>query len=307
MHTLPSERVRFGAFELDLGTGELRSIEAPGPNPKVLLREQVFQVLRMLLEREGKIVTREEIKSRLWANDTVVDFDHSINATIKTLRRALGDSADNPRYIETLARRGYRLLVATEWPESKPGSAEDESAFLPAQPEPGHLIGKKVSHYRVLDVIGGGGMGMVYRAEDLKLGRSVALKFLPEELTSDAVALQRFEREAQAASSLNHPNICTIHAIEEHEGQPFIAMELLEGETLQSRMAALEPKALPFNELSEIAMQVCGGLEAAHQRGIIHRDIKPANIFLCKSGTVKTLDFGLAKLAGGEVGLEKSE
>src|SRR5208282_3775305 len=110
MNTLPSERVRFGAFELDLSTGELRSIEAADPNQTVLLREQVFQVLRMLVEREGKIVTREEIKSRLWAIDTVVDFDQSINATVKTLRRALGDSADNPRYIETLGRRGYRLM-----------------------------------------------------------------------------------------------------------------------------------------------------------------------------------------------------
>jgi TolB-like protein/DNA-binding winged helix-turn-helix (wHTH) protein len=123
MHTLPSGRVRFGAFELDLSTGELRSIEAPDPNNKVLLREQVFQVLRMLLEHDGKIVTREEIKSRLWANDTVVDFDHSINATIKTLRRALGDSADNPRYIETLARRGYRLMPIIEYLESAPGTA----------------------------------------------------------------------------------------------------------------------------------------------------------------------------------------
>ena len=307
MHTLSSGRVRFGAFELDLTTGELRSTETSDPNHQVLLREQVFQVLRMLLEREGKIVTRDEIKSRLWANDTVVDFDHSINATIKTLRRALGDSADNPRYIETLARRGYRLMVATEYLESAPGIARGEAPSTLAYPEAlGGLIGKKVSHYRVLDVIGGGGMGMVYRAEDLKLGRSVALKFLPQELTSDGVALQRFEREAQAASSLNHPNICTIHAIEEHEAQPFIAMELLEGETLRSRMAALEPKALPFHELSEIARQVCSGLEAAHQRGIIHRDIKPANIFLCKSGVAKILDFGLAKLAG-DVGLEKGE
>src|SRR5579863_8642425 len=133
MYTLSSGRVRFGAFELDLSTGELRSIEAPDPNHKVLLREQVFQVLRMLLEREGKIVTREEIKGRLWANDTVVDFDHSINATIKTLRRALGDCADDPRYVETLARRGYRFLVATEWLESTPGSKRGESANFPAQ------------------------------------------------------------------------------------------------------------------------------------------------------------------------------
>jgi TolB-like protein/DNA-binding winged helix-turn-helix (wHTH) protein len=120
MHTLPSTRVRFGAFELDLSTGELRSMEAPDPDNKVLLREQVFQVLRMFLEREERIVTREEIKSRLWANDTVVDFDHSINATIKTLRRALGDSADNPRYIETLARRGYRLMLPIQYLESAP-------------------------------------------------------------------------------------------------------------------------------------------------------------------------------------------
>jgi DNA-binding winged helix-turn-helix (wHTH) protein/tRNA A-37 threonylcarbamoyl transferase component Bud32 len=307
MHTLPSRRILFGAFELDLTTGELRSTETPDQNHKVLLREQVFQVLRMLVEREGKIVTREEIKGKLWPNDTVVDFDHSINVTIKTLRRALGDSADNPRYIETLARRGYRLMVATEYLKSAPGIAPGEAPSTLAHPEArGSLIGQKVSHYRVLDVIGGGGMGMVYRAEDLKLGRSVALKFLPQELTSDAVALQRFEREAQAASSLNHPNICTIHAIEEHKGQPFIVMELLEGETLRSRMAALEPKALPFHELSEIARQVCSGLEAAHQRGIIHRDIKPANIFLCKSGVAKILDFGLAKPTS-DVGLEKGE
>ncbi len=307
MPTLPSSRVRFGAFELDLTTGELCSTDPPGQNNKVLLREQVFQVLRMLLEPAGKIVTREEIKSRLWPNDTVVDFDHSINATIKTLRRALGDSADSPRYIETLARRGYRLMVATEYLESNPGTVPTEATSAPVHPDDRSLIGKKVSHYRVLDVIGGGGMGMVFRAEDLKLGRSVALKFLPEDLTTDTVALQRFEREAQTASSLNHPNICTVHAIEEHEGKPFIVMELLEGETLRSRMAALEPTALPLDELSGIAIQVCRGLEAAHEKGIIHRDIKPANIFLCKLGVVKILDFGLAKLAGGQLGIEKAE
>src|SRR5579863_1005835 len=133
MYTLSSGHVLFGAFELDLSTGELRSIEAPDPNNKVILREQVFQVLRMLLEREGKIVTREEIKGRLWPNDTVVGFDHSINATINTLRRSLGDSADDPRYVETLARRGYRFLVATEWLESTPGSKRGESANFPAQ------------------------------------------------------------------------------------------------------------------------------------------------------------------------------
>jgi len=123
MYTPPSERVRFGAFEFDLSTGELRSIDEPDPNSKVLLREQVFQVLRMLVEREGKILTREEIKSRLWPNDTILDFDQRTNATIKSLRRALGDSADSPRYIETLARRGYRLMLPVQYLESKPEAA----------------------------------------------------------------------------------------------------------------------------------------------------------------------------------------
>src|SRR5580693_6608997 len=139
MYTIPPERVRFGAFELDLSTGELRSIEAthlgnPGPNNKVLLREQVFQVLRMLVERDGKIVTREEIKSRLWAHDTIVDFDQSINTMIKALRRALGDSAENPRYIETLGRRGYRLMLTIEYPESTTETVLEEDREKSEQP-----------------------------------------------------------------------------------------------------------------------------------------------------------------------------
>src|SRR6266851_705790 len=132
MANMLSGRVRLGVFELDLKSGELHSLEAP-PAKAILLREQVLQVLQLLVERGGKIVTREEIKAKLWPNDTVVDFDHSINATIKTLRRALGDSADNPRYIETLARRGYRLMLPVQYLESTQGSDRGESANFPAR------------------------------------------------------------------------------------------------------------------------------------------------------------------------------
>ena len=241
--------------------------------------DQSLAILAMLLDRPGELVTREEIQAHLWPHGTVVEFESSINSAMLRLREALSDEAAKPRFIETLPRKGYRFIGKLE-------TATQRSPLL--------VPGAVVSHYRILAEAGRGAMGVVYKAEDLTLGRVVALKFLPEELAAHPPALERMRREARVIAALNHPGICTLYELGEASGRVFLAMEFLEGEPLRARMAR---GPVGEAEFFGIAIQIAQALAEAHGHGIVHRDIKPDNLFVTGSGRVKLTDFGLAKVS----------
>jgi len=271
--------VRFGAFAFDLSSRELRK-----GGTRLRVPDQSLAILAMLLDRPGGLVTREEIQGHLWPHGTIVEFEHSVNSAVKRLREALSDTAATPRYIETLPRKGYRFIGQLET------DTLEAAALVP---------GALVSHYRIVAEAGRGAMGVVYKAEDLTLGRTVALKFLPEELAAHPPAMERMRREARMIGALNHPGICTLYELGEASGRAFLAMEYLDGKPLRARMAR---GPVSETEFFDIALQVARALEAAHGQGIVHRDIKPDNLFVTRSGQAKVMDFGLAKTVSQEGG-----
>jgi serine/threonine protein kinase/Flp pilus assembly protein TadD len=244
----------------------------------VAVESRAMQVLVCLARHAPEVVSKQRLMREVWG-DIIVN-EEVLSHAIWELRKAFGDEARNPRYIQTLARKGYRLVA--------------EVSRIP----PPELLapGSRVAQYEILEPVAGGAMGEVYKARDTRLGRTVALKFLPAELGRDPSARKRFEREAQAVAQLDHPNVATIYDAGETEGgRVFLALAFYEGETLRQK---LDGGPLPLPEAMGIARQVAKGLAAAHQSKIVHRDIKPANIVVLPDGSVKILDFGLAKMGG---------
>lgn len=257
--------LRFGVFELDPQTGELRK-----SGKRVRLRPQAARVLTILASRPGRLVSREELEDEIWGRETFVDFEHGLNLCIQQIRAALDDDADTPRYVETLPRRGYRFIAPIQ------DTSQQQT----------------LGRYRLTGKIGAGGMGEVYHAQDLQLGREVAVKVLPPGSLQDENARSRFRREAELLCKLNHPNIATVYDFERQDGSDFLVMEYIRGATLSDRLCA---GPLPEKDVLRLGLQLADGIAAAHEHGVIHRDLKPGNLRVTPDGWLKILDFGLAR------------
>lgn len=245
------------------------------------LEPRVFDLLIFLIENRGRVVEKQELFEQVWKQAFVTD--NALTRAIKEIRRAIGDDASSPRYIETIPKRGYRFIAHVETSpaaETSPGGVRKPEDLVTAL------------NYKILRKLGEGGGGVVYLAEDSRLSRTVVLKFLSDELAGNQIARKRFLREARLASTLDHPNICTIHEVNEVEGLDFIVMQYAEGQTLAQIIASGPPD---LNATLSIALQITDALGAAHEQSIVHRDIKPGNIIVTNKGQVKILDFGLAK------------
>ncbi|HWM94127.1 MAG TPA: protein kinase [Thermoanaerobaculia bacterium] len=271
-----------GSWEPDFFVADWRVRPALGQlergDASVSIEPRTMQVLACLARHAPNVVSKQRLIREVWGEAFVTD--EVLSHAVWELRKAFGDEARNSRYIQTIARKGYRLVAEVSF-----GAA----------PEP-LAAGSRIGQYEILEALGGGAMGEVYKARDLRLNRVVALKFLPADLCRDPSSRRRFLREAQAVAALDHPNVATIYETGETEGgRVFLALAFYEGETLQQK---LERGPLPLPEAVGIARQIAKGLAAAHSRQIVHRDVKPANVVVCPDGTVKLLDFGLAKMTG---------
>jgi DNA-binding winged helix-turn-helix (wHTH) protein/tRNA A-37 threonylcarbamoyl transferase component Bud32 len=284
--------VRFAPFDLDLRTGELLKDGA-----RTSLQEHPFEILRLLIERPGEVVTRDELRARLWPNGTIVDFEHGLNSAMKRLRDALGDDAERPTYVETVRRRGYRFIATVRTLSTSSQPRDSELRLVTADHRaPRAQESIPIGGYRLIEKIGAGAMGQVFLAEDRLLKRHVALKFLPPDFAADAGRLARFQREAEVLASLSHPNIAAIHGLGEAEGRRCLVLEFVDGESLAQRITR---GPMPVPEALEVCRQIADALEAAHQKGFVHRDLNPGNVKITADGRVKLLDFGLAKALAG--------
>ncbi|HEY2294238.1 MAG TPA: protein kinase [Thermoanaerobaculia bacterium] len=271
-----------GSWEPDFFVADWRVRPALGQLERGDLVAEVearsMQVLVCLARHAPNVVSKQRLMREVWGDSFVTD--EVLSHAIWELRKALGDEARNPRYIQTIAKKGYRLLAEVSYR---------------ASPEP-LAAGRRIGNYEILELLGGGAMGEVYKAVDQRLGRVVALKFLPADLARDPSARRRFLHEAKAVAALDHPNVATLYEVGESEGgRMFLALAFCEGETLQQR---LERGPLPLPEAVSIARQIAQGLAAAHRLHIVHRDVKPSNVVILPDGKVKLLDFGLAKMTG---------